>query len=385
MINSKIKQFMIFAVETGVLVALILLAVVPFSCRLTAQGVQILGGDYTPPVLVDFVVVDENTVRLEFSESVEITGSVVALVLDDDFSSDVHSDTLDLSASLERVTGVYGSVPCDVIYDGDGEIVRFVLENKMIVGQGYELYTKVRDSIGNTLTLAVPFSGYNSRVPQLLITEIQSESVSSQKSEEKKLGTYRNEFVEILVLKGGNLAGIELCSGYDGISKKFDFPPIEVQTGEVFVVHMRKRGNGCISEIDSDITAAFSSYTSPEVRDLWTDIETTTIGNKTDILILRNRANNSLLDAVMYRASNVESWTKSMLEYSQLIDDGKIYESGDVENAFISDDLTATKTLARKNAKELQQRVLAGDIIDYPVLSDAESWQILSEPTPGTL
>ena len=381
--NTKLKEMLVVVGEAFLIAGITIAAVMPVSCKITEQGIKVVSGDYVPPVLNNFVVKDESTVSLTFSEKVEITGYVVAIATDDLFGSEEHSSTIDLSPALERVSGVYGTVPCNVVYDEEEPEIQFVLEQQMEIGQLYQLYAQVRDSVGNTLTLAVPFTGFNSRVPELMITEIQTESVSQNKAE-KTAGTYRNEFVELLVLKSGNLAGLELCSGYDGEAKKYVFPAIEVAAGEIFVVHMRNRGNGCISEEGDDLTLATASYTSPEIRDLWTDIETTTLGNKTDIIIVRNRSDNRLLDAVMFRASSVEAWTKTMLDYSQLLDESEIYESGSIENAFIADSLTTTKTLHRTNAAEYQQKLLEGEVLEFPIASSHEFWDI-SDPSPGSL
>lgn len=393
MINPKLKEMLVVAGEALLIAGITIVAVLPVSCKITEQGIKVVGGDYVPPVLNGFVVQDEKTVVLEFSEKVKVSGFVVAKVIDDQFSSQEHSVTLDLSPALERASGVYSSVACSMLYENEdasdqneqtGQILKFVLEEQMEIGGDYELYTRVCDSVGNTLTLVIPFAGYNSRVPELMITEVQTESVSSQNKTEKTNGTYRNEFVELLVLKDGNLAGLELCSGYDGETKKYLFPAVEVTAGEVLVVHMRNRGNGCISEEGDDLTLASASYTSTEVRDLWTDVETTTLGNKTDIIIIRNRANRRLLDAVMFRASNIEAWTKTMIDYSQLLDESEIYSSGDIENAFITDSLTQTKTLSRINAAEYKNALDEGTALDFPISSSAEYWAV-SDPSPGTL
>ena len=388
---TKIKEMLVVVGEALLIAGITVVAVLPVSCKITEQGIKVVGGDYVPPVLNSFVVQDEKTVVLEFSEKVQVSGYVVAKVVDDKFDSMEHSSTFDLSPALERASGVYGAVNCFVQYEDEneqsdscGRIVKFLLEQQMEIGEGYELYTQVSDSVGNTLTIAVPFTGFNSRVPELMITEVQTESVSSQNKTEKTAGTYRNEYVEFLVLKSGNLAGLELCSGYDGETKKYEFSAIEVTAGEIFVVHMRNRGNGCISEEGDDLSLATASYTSNEVRDLWTDIESTTLGNKTDIIIVRNRANSRLLDAVMFRASNVEAWSKTMIDYSQLLDEAEIYLSGDIENAFVSDSLTATKTLHRTDAATYRQQLQDGVILDYPIPSSAEVWCV-SDPSPGTL
>ncbi|MBR5400588.1 MAG: hypothetical protein IK102_02145 [Treponema sp.] len=384
MINSKLRQLLVVAGESVLLAGITIASVIPVSCKITEQGIKILSGDYTAPVLNSFTVKDEYSIQLEFSEKVGVDGCVVARAEEELFDSEEHSSTLDLSPALENASGVYGSVPCSVSVDESGCIVTVRCDNQMEIGQTYEFYSKISDSAGNTLTLVIPFSGFNARVPQLLLTEIQSESCDQNKTE-SNAGIYRNEFVEILVLKGGNLAGLELCSGYDGDTKKYVFPAIDVQAGEVFVVHMRKRGEGCISEVTDNLDQAFASYTGSQVRDLWTDVETTTLGNKTDVIILRNRADGKLLDAVMYRASNIEAWTKTMIEYSQLVDESKIYDSGDTDNAFVTDGLTKTKTFGRMGAAELQQKVLNGEAVEYPVASGPLAWELLPEPSPGTL
>lgn len=383
--NTKLKEMLLVLGEALLIAGITIAAVMPVSCKITEQGIKVLGGDYVPPVLNNFLVENENTVSLTFSEKVEITGYVVAIATDDLFGSEEHSSTIDLSPALERVSGVYGSVPCQLVYNEEEAQVQFLLEQQMEIGQLYQLYAQVRDSVGNTLTLALPFTGFNSRVPQLMITEIQTESVSQNKTE-KNNGTYRNEFVELLVLKSGNLAGLELCSGYDGETKKYVFPAIEVTAGEIFIVHMRNRGNGCISEEGEDLTLATASYTSPQIRDLWTDIESTTLGNKTDIIIVRNRSDNRVIDAAMFRASSVEAWTKTMLDFSLLLDEACIYDSGNIENAFIADSLTTTKTLHRTDASTYQKSLLEDPSLslDFPIPSSPDLWTI-SDPSPGLL
>lgn len=382
--KATLKQMLVVAGEALLLTGITVFSVAPVSCKITEQGVKVISGDYVPPVLNSFEVKDENTLILEFSEKVFVKGYVISVQVDDLFDSMEHSATIDLSPAIERASGVYGLVPGNVSTDDSGCILTVTLENQMEVGQGYEFYSQVEDICGNTLTLAVPFTGFNSRIPQLVMTEIQTESVSQNKTE-KNAGTYRNEFVEFLVLKSGNLAGLELCSGYDGDAKKYVFPPLEVTAGQVFLVHMRNRGNGCISEEEEELDLAFSSYARNGIRDLWTSSESTAIGNKTDVIIIRNKADNRLLDVAMFRASGVEAWTKTMIEYSQLVDESGIYESGDIENAFISDGLTATKTLQRADAAELLQMLLDGIEIEYPVKSGPDTWVIAAEGSPGVL
>ena len=43
------KRFIKTAVQTLVLTLLVLLSVIPFSCRITEEGIRVTGGDYVAP------------------------------------------------------------------------------------------------------------------------------------------------------------------------------------------------------------------------------------------------------------------------------------------------------------------------------------------------
>ena len=73
-----------------------------------------------------------------------------------------------------------------------------------------------------------------------------------------------------------------------------------------------------------------------------------------------------------------------MIDYSQLLDEAEIYLSGDIENAFVADSLTQTKTLHRTNAVTYRQQIINGLILDYPIPSSPDFWTI-ADPSPGTL
>ena len=126
--NTKLKEMLLVLGETLLIAGITIAAVMPVSCKITEQGIKVLGGDYVPPVLNNFLVENENTVSLTFSEKVEITGYVVAIAADDLFGSEEHSSTIDLSPALERVSGVYGSVPCQLVYNEEEAQVQFLLE-----------------------------------------------------------------------------------------------------------------------------------------------------------------------------------------------------------------------------------------------------------------
>ena len=382
--KRKLKEVGVILCQTFVLTSITLFSVSPIGCKVTTEGIKILEGDYSPPLLQRFAVLDEASIEMTFSENVSLSGCVVSPVLPGLSDSDEHSTDGTLASALSAAAGLNGSIPVNSV-NTEKNVVLLNLEQSTEIGKKYELYGVVKDEYGNSLTFCIPFTGFNARQAKIVMTEIQSESISSQRSQEKVAGIYRNEFIEFLSLTDGNLAGLELCSAYDGEEKKYSFPAVEVKAGEVFVVHLRNRGNGCISELTENLSEATSSYTSPEIRDLWTDQTATALGNKTDIIFVRDSASEKILDALMYRAENVEEWTKNFISYSQLVDDCSIYPSGNIENAFITTGLTATKTLSRQNAQALQEKVLAGVEVEYPVAAGQDDWMVSAEASPGVL
>jgi len=260
--------------------------------------------------------------------------------------------------------------------------VRF--EDQMLVGTDYEIIGTVKDETGNTTTFLIPFVGFNSRVPLMVMTEVQSDSVTSQTNTEKNNNHYRNEFVEFLVLTDGNLSGLEFVSAYDGVERKFKFPALEVSKGEILVLHLRNRGQGCVSETGDDLSLATSSYCSNDIRDLWVTTEDTALGNKTDVLVLWNSFNGSVIDCLMYRESKVTEWNEKYLELVEKCCESGIYSSCDDEKIAKTDGMSPTKTLNRLDAKELLLKVQNGGVFEGPVIMEKDNWNILSA-NPGTL
>lgn len=383
-VKEKLKEIGVILCQTLILTSITLFSVSPIACKVTTEGIKILEGDYSPPLLQRFAVLDEASIEMTFSENVSLSGCVVSPVLPGLSDSDEHSTDGSLSSALAAAAGLQGSISVTSV-NVEKNIVLLNLEQSTEIGKKYELYGIVKDEYNNSLTFCIPFTGFNARQAKIVMTEIQSESISSQRAQEKAAGIYRNEFIEFLSLTDGNLAGLELCSAYDGEEKKYSFPAVEVKAGEVFVVHLRNRGNGCISELTENLSEATSSYTSPDIRDLWTDQTATALGNKTDIILVRDSASEKILDALMYCAENVEEWTKNFISYSQLLDDCDIYSDGNIENAFITTGLTATKTLSRQNALSLQEKVLSGQEVEYPVPACPDDWTVTAEASPGVL
>lgn len=360
------------------------MSVIPFSCKVSTEGVQIVKGDILPPVLDEVIVCDSKSIKLIFSEQVTVKDWVVSPVAKDD---GLHLEQQDFSEDISVFVDIFANqrnvVDATIDYDESGKIVTFVFAEEMIVGQMYELCGTVEDAAGNSITFAVPFNGFNSSVPLLMMTELKTSTASQSKSE-KENDFYRTEFVEILALSDGSLAGLELVSAYDGEERKYVFPTIDVKKGEIFVVHLRTRGAGCVSEEGENLSLATTSYTNPNVRDLWSLNDKTCLGDKTDIVFIRNSSDGKILDAVMYRDSEVTERNEKFNDFLSVVNDCGIYEDNSINNASDATTLTTTKTISRVGVSEILVKIGNGEELENVHKSDVNSW-VVTKATPGEI
>ncbi len=81
--NKLLKEWGSILGQTAIIVAIVSLSILPASCRVTAEGIHIIGGDYTAPVLERVSVVDGQTLEVAFSEAVTITDVVISPQIED--------------------------------------------------------------------------------------------------------------------------------------------------------------------------------------------------------------------------------------------------------------------------------------------------------------
>lgn len=138
-------------------------------------------------------------------------------------------------------------------------------------------------------------------IARLEITEI--------KAIHKKDGDeYYNEFVELRALSAGTLSGLEIVSVSDGEGKKYVFPSVTVNKGEIVVVHLRSAGEGCITELGDDLNASAAQGSADGARDLWAENTGASLGDDRDIVVLRKTDGGSLVDVVPYAKSETNRW-----------------------------------------------------------------------------
>ncbi len=378
---KKIREPLLLLLQTLLLVTLTLLCVVPFSCKVSEEGIIFVGGDYVSPVLEEVLVLDEKNVMITFSEKIKLKSFTVSERLKEISDSSEHSDTLELSPALRAASGAYGRVEAECFLSEDGCTITCSAVDRYEVGKAYEILGTVEDRAGNSLTYCVPFTGFNSCVPKLVFTELQ---IKGAKGSENGKQIYRGEFVEILALTDGNLAGLELAGGADGDAKKYVFPAIEVKKGEVFLVHLRTSGDGCINELDDNLNAATAPHYANGIRDLWSENTSARLNDETDVVVIRDSISGSILDAFIYAAEDAVELKKGRGELARLAVEAGIYVNGDLSEAVLNIKTSPLKSFTRLNASQLRSQALSGQDFEYPVKANVENWTIKTV-SPGTL
>lgn len=309
-----------------ILAGIVLLFVCPVSCRLTPQGIKILHGDYSSPQIVSYSSVGQENLRIVFSKDVKLQ-----------------------CLSLTPFIALENALLQSSVDEGGICIADMKLKECMVPGGKYCLYGEAVDNAGNSLTFSVPFVGYNYDVPDVEITEVHSLNGKFSSGGKVVLIT---EYVELTVLSKGNLAGLYISSAYDGEGKIFELPGVEVMPGDVIICHYRSNEEGCVSETGSDINLSSAGFSKQNVRDLWLDDNTAKLGDKMDVILLRNKFDDKIIDCVCYAPSNSVDWTKALMnDYVQEAFDQNKWPSVEIKDCVKSDNLTATKCLVKTGKK----------------------------------
>ena len=370
---NKLKKIIFVSLQSIIIAGIVCFAVCPISCKISETGIEVIGGDYVPPVLESVNVIDDKTVKVNFSESINLKGYVITEYIEDESDSYEHSTDEELSLALRTVTDFNNGIVCELSFENDNSVVVFSLHESTKIGKKYNIFAVVEDKTGNSLTCCVPFVGFNSKVAKMIMTEVRS--VSDSKN------GFR-EYVEFLVIEEGNLAGVQIQIGGEE-SKTYTFPAIDVKKGDVIVYHPEKVGEGIVDELFDDLTLCHHTDSNENARDLWGTSEKSVIGNNDDIIVLYDQVKDFIMDAVMFRKADTVTWTKNKQLAADFINDAGIYDSSDIENANYTKGGTAPvsasakHTLQRLNTSDILQKIQNDEEIEYPVKVDSDSWQIV--------
>ncbi|MDR1786635.1 MAG: hypothetical protein LBR23_09290 [Spirochaetaceae bacterium] len=312
---EALRVVLALAAFTGAYVAALMV-----SCAVTAEGVELITGDFTAPELLTFTTLGAQKIDVGFSEDVRLTGA--------------HITTAD------------GEVFADVdrqgnLFSGEHQVS---LSKNTVAGERYRFSGVAEDTKGNSLSFSVGFSGFNDEVPDLVLSEVRHDYSKP-----------RAEFIELYAVTGGNLAGVTLLSAYDGVDRIYEFPPCQVEAGEYIVLHYRKipeEADRCIDETGDDKSLSTATDSSPS-RDFWVNNNLACLGTSSDVILLRKRAGGELLDALPYAKSAQTDWKNENVRKAaqEAYGDGKgpWPDGSGIGAAFCIDGASYSCTFSRQN------------------------------------
>jgi len=283
------------------------------SCAMDPSVVSVWGGDFSVPEIISLVTVDKAEIAAQFTSAVTVSKAFVVIPGDSE-------------------TGI----PVDWLPGTEGNSVRFLLEGAVGVGVQAALSATVTDERGNTLSFSMPFTGYNDRVATLLINEVRTDYSKP-----------KVEYIEFLVLKEGNLGGIEICNAMNTVRPFWEFPAVEVSAGDFILYHLRSVEEGLVDETDAiDVSAGIDAR--PLARDFW-DTLTSAPLKKTNVIILRDRKGGTIMDALLSAESEKTDWPNGTVASAAeaAVTEGAWLPGPLVSDAVVSTGTSPTRTLGR--------------------------------------
>ncbi len=217
--------------------------------------------DILPPVIQTAGVLDEQRLAFEFDEQVQV-------VLED-----VHVEPELEIASTESM--------------GKQLIVHFTTDQ--VIGLAYTIRLKVEDNQGNSLSFLYEFTGWNPRVPNLIINEFNPKGSKTTP-----------DCVELYSLSDGNLGGVELVIGTEEeYIDSFIFPAIEVLSGSYIVIHTKPEGTA--DEIDEleELNISGGRLATDNARDFWMRNAPGLPGSNGALTLYKQRGGD-IIDAVIW-------------------------------------------------------------------------------------
>jgi hypothetical protein len=241
------------------------------ACTPAAQTGERILTRLTTPEVVDWSTDGPELLRLRFSEKV--------------------------GCAPDRVS-VTPKLPIESVDPADDGTVAVGFSSPQEPGREYAIQGSAEDSDGNSVRFVLPFSGFNGRVPALLINEFTTQGSGKHP-----------DLIEIYVKGDGNLAGVALFIGTKTrFTQRFVFPSTEVKRGDYLLVHTKPQGIAEEKNETSDPAASGGYDSSDSARDFWLAGGKGLAGTNGVLTLYANTAGN-LLDAVFYTSRSTDSDT----------------------------------------------------------------------------
>lgn len=350
------KKILSICSQSLLIAFIVIFIVCPLSCKITAEGVAFVTGDYVAPKLEEYGLIDGNHIFISFSENVNLEGIVISK------KNDTYGTVSENSSNLMRRNKITSG-------EKEGEYI-VELGETAAVGEEYVMGGIVEDKVGNTLTFSLPFVGYNPNIPDVIITEFFNESTTLS----TKTNRCRNEYVKLLALEDGNLFGLSVGSASWPNNDAYYFPPINVKKGEEFIVHFNIKGEGCVSETGDDLDLADELTAINGVRDLWFNNTKSVFGNTTDVIFVKNNQTGLLVDGFPYFDNEKTEWNSEQRDWAIKLQESGIYNSELIIDAVNIKPISSTNPLVRKDIFNIKNKLNNNEKIDMPIKTNKSIW-----------
>ena len=319
--------FIFFRLFLSIIIGLAAATVLCFSAGCapgSGSGGPPFTADILPPILLSAEVTDERSLHFGFDEEITIHGT-----------SSVISDSLPVESALAEENHLE---------------IRFAEDQG--IGRSYILRAEVEDAKGNSLSFLYEFSGWNPRVPDLLINELNPRGSANTP-----------DCIELYALSDGNLGGLVVLIGTPGNhSGSITLPTVEIAEGDFILVH--PKSEGLPEEVDeTDLPdASGGKLASDTAWDFWMPGSPGLPGNNGAVTLLA-RNGGRIIDAVLWSdreddpdAENL-GWTSAGFDFASDLGSSGCWkaESGGTpkpSDAVSVSSSTATRSLCRASNPE---------------------------------
>ncbi len=332
-IKKNIKRILQAIGITGI----VIICMYNSSCHITPEGITLITQNSMSPKIKSYKV-EGNKITVNFTSKVDVEQSFAV-------ESDKSEDTI---SSIENFLEAENKIAINCTQGQNDFSIEYNLTQKTRIGKYYELYSVVRNEQGSSLSFALPFFGENDHFPNIVISEV-NESYSKKDE--------ISEYVELYAITSGNLFGLSIISASDG--REFNLPAAEVNAGEYIVVHLRKSHQNAINETENNLSLSKAPGSVSGARDIWIENSQSVLNSTAEIVILKNMANDILLDCVMYckqdYALSCEEWkTENLNSFAKLCTQNGIWDTqGAPGDAVFSMQRKSTSYISRKNISQL--------------------------------
>ncbi|MCL2600502.1 MAG: hypothetical protein FWD88_04910 [Treponema sp.] len=234
----------------------------------TGDAARLMLGVSEPPMFLSVQAVSETEVEFRFSKPVTVASL--------HFSPQIRTEAIE-----------------------DGSTVRVSFSGDVGPGERVTADLLARDENGNTINVLVPFRTRNNRIPPLWITELRTD-----------YSRPRAEFIELRTFGAGNLGALRVFIASNARNPLvYEFPPVEVGSGEYITLHLRKIEDASRDELGTNLAESGGADSSPTGRDLWVP-GTVKLLRRTDIVYLLDQ-DDRVVDAVVLSETGDQAWARS--------------------------------------------------------------------------